>query len=235
LAPYLAEGHYALGFNRSSSLDFAAGWAEYRRAIASPGCPTRIMVGVANFLSSIGHDKAAAALWSKAEARDPLDPSVARSKAYMLLRTRKDDEAISIFRNLLVDTPTSTSVRNGLATALFQSGDYAEAERVADQLPHEHPNWFVIRSGVAARTGDRARAAAILAAMRKSAGDSAHYQYAQMLAAMGDRDGAIAELETALRLRDPGLSFIPTDSRLDSIRQDPRFTAIVAKLNFPAA
>ena len=193
------------------------------------------MVGVANFLGSIGRVKEAATLWRSADARDPLNPSVARSKAYLLSREGKHDEAIPLFRKLLADTPNSTAARNGLAATLFQAGKYAEAARVADQLPHEHPNWFVIRSAVAARTGDRAGAAAILAAMRKYAGDSAHYQYAEMLAHMGDRDGAIAELEAALKVRDPGLSFIPTDHNFDSIRRDPRFAAIVRRLNFPAA
>ena len=235
LAPDLADGHFALGYNRNMSLDFATGWAEYQRAIASPGCSTTIMVGVANFLGGIGSDAEAATLWSSAAARDPLDPSVARSKAYLLTRTGKHGEAISLFRKLLADTPTSTAVRNGLAASLFQAGHYAEAERVVDQLPHEHPNWFVIRSAIAARTGNRARAAAILAEMRKSAGDSAYYQYAEMLAQMGDRDGAIAELELAMKARDPGLGFLPTDHNFDSIRQDPRFAAIVARLNYPKA
>ena len=71
--------------------------------------------------------------------------------------------------------------------------------------------------------------------MRKFAGDSAHYQYAEMLAQMGDRDGAIAELEAALKARDPGLGFVPTDHNFDPIRQDPRFAAIVARLGFPKA
>ena len=44
------------------------------------------MVGVANFLASIGRGKEAATLWRSAEARDPLDPSVARSKAYLLVQ-----------------------------------------------------------------------------------------------------------------------------------------------------
>jgi TolB-like protein/Tfp pilus assembly protein PilF len=235
LAPDLADAHFALGYNRNSALDFTTGWSECRRAIASPGCSSTIMVGVANFLGSIGHVKEAATLWHSADARDPLNPSVARSKAYLLAREGKHDEAIPLFRKLLADTPNATAARNGLAATLFQAGKYAEADRVADQLPHEHPNWFVIRSAVAARLGDRARAAAILAAMRKYAGDSAHYQYAEMLAQLGDRDGAIAELEAALKARDPGLGFLLTDHNFDSIRQDPRFAAIVKRLNFPAA
>lgn len=235
LAPDLADAHYALGYNRANALDFTTGWAEYQRAIASPGCSSRIIVGVANFLGSIGRAEEAMAMWRSAEARDPLDPSVARSKAYLLSRAGKHDEAIPLFRKLLADTPASTAAINGLAASLFLAGQYAEAGRVADQLPHEHPNWFVIRSAIAARTGDRARAAEILAAMRKFAGDSAHYQYAEMLAQMGDRDGAIAELEAALKARDPGLGFVPTDHNFDPIRQDPRFAAIVARLGFPKA
>ena len=234
LAPDLADAHFALGANRNNALDFTTGWAEYRRAIASPGCSSRIIVGVANFLGSIGRAEEAAKLWRSAEARDPLDPSVARSKAYLLSRAGKPAEAIPLFRKLLADTPTSTAVQSGLSASLFQAERYAEAERVADQLPHEHPQWFVIRSAVAARTGNRTRAAAILADMRKFAGDSAHYQYAEMLAQMGDRDAAFAELEAALKVRDPGLGFIPTDQNFDSIRQDPRFAAIVRKLSFPA-
>ncbi|MCL6699423.1 TIR domain-containing protein [Sphingomonas sp. NSE70-1] len=235
LAPDLADAHFALGLNRTTSLDFTAGWAEYQRAIASPGCSSKIMVGVANFLGGIGLGDDAATLWSKAQARDPLDPSVARSRAYLLSREGKHEEAIPLFRKLLADSPTSTAVRNGLATTLFQAGNYAEAERVTDQLPHEHPNWFVIRSAIAARTGNRARAAAILADMRKFAGDSAHYQYAEILAQLGDREGAIAELEAALKVRDPGLMYLPTDQNFESIRGDPRFAAIVTRLKFPKA
>lgn len=235
LAPELADAHFALGLNRTNALEFTTGWAEYQRAIASPGCTSRIMVGVANFLSQIGLIDKAITLWRSAEARDPLDPSVARSKAYLTLRAGNVGKAIPLFRKLLADTPTSTAVRNGLAYSLFGAGRYAEAGRVADQLPREHPSWFVIRSAVAARTGNRAAAAATLAAMRKYAGDSGHYQYGEMLAQMGDRDGAIAELEAALNVRDPGLGIILADQMFDSLRQDPRFAAIIARLAFPKA
>ncbi|QNN67261.1 tetratricopeptide repeat protein [Sphingomonas lutea] len=233
LAPELSDGHYALGFNLISALDFTGGWVEYQRAIAIPGCSTRNMVSVANFLAQIGHSRRADALWNQANARDPLDPSVARSRGYLLVRRGAYQEALAVIEKLMADEPTSTNVRNGLAAALLLSGRYADAARAADQLPHEHPNWFVIRSVAAARTGDRAQAAAILAAMRQKAGDSAHYQYAQMLSQMGDRDGAMAELEASYRARDPGLGFLPTDEHLKPLRGDPRFASLIARLSFP--
>ena len=234
LAPNLADGHYALGLNRNNSLDFAEGWAEYQRAIASPGCPPRIIVSVANFLAQIGRGEEAAKLWQSAAASDPLNPAVIESKANLLLG-RHPDQAIPLLEKLLEQKPTSTGTRSNLAVAQLLAGEYQQARRTAHQLPREHPIWFVVPAVVAARTGDRASAATILANMRQFAGDTDHYQYAQILAAMSDRDGAIAELETAVKFRDPGLGLIPVDRLLDPLRRDPRFVLLVAGLNFPRA
>ena len=49
-----------------------------------------------------------------------------------------------------------------------------------------------------------------------------------------DRAKALEWLETALRLRDPGLGNLKTDSLLDSLRQEPRFQAIERELKFPS-
>jgi hypothetical protein len=40
-------------------------------------------------------------------------------------------------------------------------------------------------------------------------------------------------LETAFRLRDPGLETIKVDPLLDPLRNDPRFQAIEKALKFP--
>jgi len=122
-----------------------------------------------------------------------------------------------------------------LATVLLLSGRYADALRATDKLPHEHPNWYVYRSVIAARAGNRAEAVAILDSMRAFAGDSAHLQYAEMRAQMGDHDGAIEELRAALKFRDPGLSLVPQDALFDPLRADPRFRALLRDLNFPVA
>ena len=52
------------------------------------------------------------------------------------------------------------------------------------------------------------------------------------------RSGAIGPkalewLETALRLRDPGLELLKTDPLLDPLRKEPRFQAIERELKFP--
>lgn len=235
LAPDLADGHAALAFNASNRLDFTTAWAEYQRAVATPGCSPRNIVTAVGFLAQIGQLPKAEQLWQLAADRDPLNPDVLRSHLGLLLSGRKYEELLPQARKYAADNPDSTGGHNLLASVLLNTGHYAEALAATDKLPHEHPNWYVFRSVITARTGHRDQAAAILESMHDSAGDSAHLQYAQMRAQLGDRDGAIAELQAALRFRDPGLALIPSDRLLDPLRADPRFQAIVRQLNFPKA
>jgi len=64
-------------------------------------------------------------------------------------------------------------------------------------------------------------------------GDASAYQYATIYAQWGNRVQALDWLETALRLRDPGLVQLKTDPLLDPLRQEPRFKAIERELKFP--
>jgi hypothetical protein len=64
-------------------------------------------------------------------------------------------------------------------------------------------------------------------------GDVAAYQYAQIAAQWGNHAQALDWLETALRLRDPGLIDLKVDWQLDPIRNEPGFQAIERALKFP--
>jgi hypothetical protein len=50
----------------------------------------------------------------------------------------------------------------------------------------------------------------------------------------GNTAQALEWLETALRLRDPGLKDLKTDPRMDPLRKAPRFLAIERELKFPS-
>jgi tetratricopeptide (TPR) repeat protein len=79
------------------------------------------------------------------------------------------------------------------------------------------------------KLGRHADAEAELAKM-KAAGDADvwAYQYATIYAQWGNRAKALEWLDTALRLRDPGLELLKTDPLLDPLRKEPRFQAIDA-------
>ncbi len=67
----------------------------------------------------------------------------------------------------------------------------------------------------------------------KALGDAAAYQYATIDAQWGNRTQALEWLETAWRLRDPGLVYLKTDPLLDPLRKELRFQAIERGLKFP--
>ena len=84
------------------------------------------------------------------------------------------------------------------------------------------------------KLGRHADAEAELAKMKAALGDAAAYQYATIYAQWGNRPKALEWLETALRLRDPGLVDLKTDPLLDPLRKEPRFQAIERELKFPS-
>ena len=84
------------------------------------------------------------------------------------------------------------------------------------------------------KLGRHADAEAELAKMKAAVGDTAAYQYATIYAQWGNRAKALEWLETALRLRDPGLEELKTDPLLDPLRKEPRFQAIERELKFPS-
>jgi hypothetical protein len=69
--------------------------------------------------------------------------------------------------------------------------------------------------------------------MRASNGDDAAYQYAEIYAQWGNFPKALEWLDVAMRVRDPGLGQLKTDSLLDPLRKEPRFQAIERGLKFP--
>ena len=83
------------------------------------------------------------------------------------------------------------------------------------------------------KLGRHADAEAELTKLKAALGDAAAYQFATIYAQWGDRDKALVALETALRLRDPGLELLKTDPLLDPLRKEPRFQAIERELKFP--
>jgi hypothetical protein len=86
---------------------------------------------------------------------------------------------------------------------------------------------------IAARSGDLKTVERIVSEIRKSFADAATYQYAQIYAQTRQLDDAFASLEKGVEVKDPGVTGLRTDPLLDPIRGDPRYSALVKKLNFP--
>ena len=83
------------------------------------------------------------------------------------------------------------------------------------------------------KLGRHADAEAARARLWELQGEAASYQYATIYAQWGDKAKALDWLDTAMRLRDAGLTLLRNDPFVDSLRQKPRFQAVVRQLKFP--
>ena len=84
------------------------------------------------------------------------------------------------------------------------------------------------------KLGRAADAEAMLQKAKSSLSDTGAYDRAGVYAQLGDVPKALEWLETALRVRDPGLSEPKGDPNLDPLRKEPRFQAIERALKFPS-
>jgi tetratricopeptide (TPR) repeat protein len=83
------------------------------------------------------------------------------------------------------------------------------------------------------KLGRHTEAQAALAKLKAAESDAAAYQYAAVYAQWGNVPNALEWLETALRLRDPGLEGLKTDPLMDPLRKEPRFQKVLRELKFP--
>jgi len=73
-----------------------------------------------------------------------------------------------------------------------------------------------------------------MARLQQLYGVTASYQYAEIHAQLGEVDAAFASLDRAWQIKDGGLLSLRVDPWIDPIRNDPRFTALMNKMNFPS-
>ena len=109
-------------------------------------------------------------------------------------------------------------------------------ERLSQEVRWSHPR-FQHSEGCLALTyeklGPHAEAEATLAKFQAENGDASAYQYATIYAQRGNTPEALEWLDTAMRVRAPGVVYLKTDPLLDPLRNEPHFQAIERELKFP--
>ena len=165
-----------------------------------------LLSGLANELDVHGLPDAARRLRSRAVA-EPIPTGPARetraaraARAHALLLLGRDAEADSLFARLVAEEPTEPAFLVGPGLLAARRGERAAAERVDTRLRAlERPyDW-----------------------------GKTPYARAQLAAALGDRDGALALLREALA---GGVAYGPAlhaDPALAPLRADPRFQALL--------
>ncbi|GAC1455277.1 MAG: hypothetical protein PVSMB6_12230 [Steroidobacteraceae bacterium] len=231
LAPELPEGHEALARHASASLDFARALQEYERAAALAPGNAAFLGEYGRFAGDLGLTERGVAAAQRAVLLDPLNPRSQYLLGVALHSARRYGEATGAYQASISLNPESPYARafNGLNE--YVQGNLQRASELCEARPSQ---WSDLCLTVTyAKLGRRADAQALLAKYQREWGDAAAYQYAEINTQWGDLPAALAWLEKASRLRDPGLVTLRTDPLLDPLRKEPRFQAIERQLKFP--
>ena len=234
LAPDLAQAHLALAaVSENGTLDFTQASDEYERALAlAPGNAEvlrhqRLHLQPTWGTSMQALPPPAAPSCSTRSLAQAIIGSAGRCMRPAAMRRR-----LRLLQKSSVLTPTSRRPTGIAGFAYYGLGDLESARASCETKPDYWGSQWCL-AVIYDKLGRHADAEAELAKMKAALGDAAAYQYATIYAQWGNRAKALEWLETALRLRDPGLENLKTDPLLDPLRKEPRFQAIERELKFP--
>jgi serine/threonine-protein kinase len=163
---------------------------------------------------------------------DQLASAPKNNLARILWYEGKLDEADAVARKAAELQPNSASSRRWQVLVAIQRGDKETALREAQLEPDESYRRFELAVAQYAR-GDRTAADAALADLIAH-DQGLDYQVAQVYAVRGEREKAFEWLQIAFDNHDTGMLALLVDPLLNDLRDDPRYKALVAKMNFPA-
>jgi TolB-like protein len=233
LAPRLGSAYAALANIEGSRLKFANVLPQIKQALAlSPEDPA-VLAESAFDLTYFGDATEALRVADRFIALDPLNARAYDRKSRALTVLRRYPQAIEVGRRGLQLAPNRFNIHILIGDSLTLSGQYAAARAEYQAMPADDVFRLTGEAIVAARTGDATAAERTMARLKQLYGVNPSYQYSQINVQLGNVDGAFAELDNAIQVKDAGLTSLKTDPFLDPIRNDRRYAALLKRLNFP--
>ena len=233
IAPRFAMGHAALSNVLRDRLAMSQALREAELAYALRGTDAPTLHNYAYLLMQAGRNDEARAMARRIMGLDPLNPASFEVQAVTAYYARRYEDALAPGRRGLQMAPDRLRIRAFVGNALVQLNRTDDAAREYARMPSGDYRRLVGEAVIAARSGRRSAAHALLEQLRDRYGDAAHWQYGQIHAQLGMADEAFDAFEAAWQVRDAGLGYMRVDPFVDPLRKDPRFAAIEAKLDFP--
>jgi tetratricopeptide (TPR) repeat protein len=235
----LAEAHASLGWNLLHyDYDFTSAESEFQRALElGPRNPTAVQWH-AICLTYTARLKDAVDEILKAAQLDPLSPIITTTAGMILRQARQYDQGLEMCRKALDLAPEFSLARWLEAGLLSQMGIHdkaiAEMEGLV-QASRELPLFVAQLGNCCAMAGKRKEALRVvqqLGEISKTRFISAFWP-ASIYACLNEIDRAFHWLEKAYQERSPWMAAIKCELVFDHLRSDPRFEALLRRMNFP--
>jgi len=233
-----AGAHEALASVRAMEWNWDAARESWRRSLQLNPNVATAQGGYAWFLMVTGLGEEAVIHSERAVELDPLNPLVRSWYAFALYSQRRYDEAIAAAREALHLQPGFPVATNALMYAMHEKkGMEREAFEAAKELArvtYSDPKVeAALDEGYAEGGYSEAMKRGAEALVARLPGTFCLPSDIAMFFAMaGDDSKALDWLEKGLEIHDPALPFID-DPLYDSLRAEPRFQALLRKMNLP--
>jgi len=234
-----AEAHTSLAVYKAwFEHDWEGSEREFRRAIAlNPNyafAPDQfgLVLGIlGRYDEAIAEGRIAAPL-------DPLSPTILidNTLAFMYRRPDAPDSVLELTRKAAELDPTYFFPSSEEGMLALEHGDFrgAIAKFERSRTMGAPPFTTAYLAYAYGRAGDRARALAALADLKKMSpgGEVAPFNQALVYLGLGDRARALDYLEQAYAANSQSLVWLKVDRIYDPLRSEPRFVALMKRLNF---
>jgi TolB-like protein/Flp pilus assembly protein TadD len=233
LAPQEADGYASRGVLRMTFLwDWNGAEADLEKALALDPASDKVQGNYATLLERLGRLPEAIAVGRRATEIDPLS-AIAWSNLGLYLTFHRDYlGANESLRRCLEINPESSFGGHHVAILRLLEGNAAEALATARKIGIEFFRLTDVTMAEHSLGHAKESQQALDELIAKHAPDGA-YQIAEALAWRGEKDKAFEWLERAYQQRDGGLSEVKVDLLLDRLHGDPRFKALLKKMNLP--
>jgi tetratricopeptide (TPR) repeat protein len=233
----LAEAHRSLG-----SAIFFYDWNsteaenQFLRALELDPNSSMTHFGYADFLFRMGRSEEAGSKIKRAREIEPFSPFLNAFEAWFLIGS-DPDKALDRVR-FAIDLDPDFYFAHMIAAGVYKRKKmYPESiaeSRLAKELS---PDQTLSDAGLActlADTGKLDEARAILDEMLRLSESRfvPPFNIALVYNALGETDQALAWLEKGYKKRDPRMTFLKTDGRLNNLRGDPRFQDLLRRVGF---
>jgi DNA-binding winged helix-turn-helix (wHTH) protein/tetratricopeptide (TPR) repeat protein len=229
LQPDMAESRTALGLmSFQYDWDLSAAEQTFREAVESDPGYVDAHYDLCIVLVARGEFDAAVEEFEQARALDPIDFDLHPAEGMLYLRTRRYEEAVAKYREIL-RFRESVQSRWGILWVSAVRRDWDGAASILRPLLDlpPHPRG-VLATEEEFRDLFRRTENIVLGARER--GTFEHYHVAAYYSMRGDRDLAFAALGRAFAERSPTVPFLMVDPRFDGLRNDPRYTSLAARI-----
>jgi TolB-like protein len=234
LAPQLPDGHAALADALYGQRKISAAIKQAEVGLGFAPNDIELLQSAVVSLVAAGDTKRALTYANRMVEIDPLNPLSHRRRYYALFYDRQFDACIAEAKQTQKLAPTLTLPAYFIALSLLMTGHPQEARLYIEALPPDLTVRLAGEAIVASKLRDRAASDASLKQLGSIYGDAASYQFAQAYAQRGETDRALAALARGFEVNDPGLNTLSVDPLFDPIRGDPRFAAMLKRIDVPA-